>query len=126
MKAIALVALGGALGSVARHLVAVALPPSPTSGFPAGTLAVNLIGSFLVAFVAHAAGTRALVSADARLFLVTGVLGGFTTYSSFNQETVGLALRGAPLLAAGYMTLTGAGALLAGLGGLMTARLLLG
>ena len=85
-----LVALGGALGSVARYGVGIAAPRALGTGFPWGTLLVNLVGSFLIALVMHLALTTAAISPSARLFLTTGVMGGFTTYSSFNYETLAL------------------------------------
>jgi CrcB protein len=85
-----LVALGGALGSVARYGVGVAAPRVLGTAFPWGTLLVNLLGSFLIALVMHLALTTAAISPSARLFLTTGVMGGFTTYSTFNYETLAL------------------------------------
>lgn len=90
MSRVFLVALGGALGSVARYGVGVAAPRVLGSGFPWGTLLVNVVGSFLIALVMHLAVATAAISPSARLFLTTGVMGGFTTYSSFNYETLNL------------------------------------
>jgi CrcB protein len=89
-----LVALGGALGSVARYLVSLALGGG---AFPWGTLAVNVLGS---AAIGAAAGLG--VQGPARLFLVTGLLGGFTTFSAFSLETGTLFAR-SPLLAGVYV-----------------------
>jgi CrcB protein len=91
-----LVAAGGAAGSVARYLVGLAAA-GLGAGFPWGTLAVNVLGSALVGL---AAGLGA--SGDARLLLVTGFLGGFTTFSAFSLDAVGLAGR-SPLLAGLYV-----------------------
>jgi CrcB protein len=86
------VALGGALGSVARHAVARAWPASP-GGFPVPTLTVNLIGSFVIGLLYMWIVLRAGPAADsARLFWMTGVLGGFTTYSAFALESTLLGL----------------------------------
>jgi CrcB protein len=107
--------LGGGIGSVARYLVAQAwLRMAPESNLPAGTLAVNLIGSFFIAlcFSWVLAGHRA--TADLGAFLVAGVLGGFTTYSSFNMEVVSLAQGSKLGLAAGYLGATMVGCLVAG------------
>ena len=90
MSRVLLVAVGGALGSVARYGVGVAAPRVLGSGFPWGTLIVNVTGSFLIALVMHLAVATAAISPSARLFLTTGVMGGFTTYSSFNYETLNL------------------------------------
>jgi fluoride exporter len=121
-----LVALGGALGSVARYGVGVAAPRVLGTGFPWGTLVVNLVGSFLIALVMHLALTTAAISPSARLFLTTGVMGGFTTYSSFNYET--LALVGERLwgVAALNVVATLLGCLVAGLLGQALGRTMAG
>jgi CrcB protein len=118
-----LVCLGGGLGSGARYLVATwaarALPPT----LPAGTLIVNTVGSFLVAVVMDLSLRAGLVAPELRLFLVAGVAGGFTTYSSFNHETLRLIEQRAYALASGYVAGMVVACLGAGLLGLATARL---
>jgi CrcB protein len=95
------VALGGALGSVARYgctgLAARVLGPS----FPWGTLIVNAAGSLIIGFLATlmAPDGRLLATPDARALLLIGVLGGFTTFSSFSLDTLNLARDGEWLLA---------------------------
>lgn len=87
MKAALLVALGGALGSVARYsLSAWALRYTLDWRFPAGTFAVNIIGCLLAGLLAGVAAST-MSSDDARLLLFTGLLGGFTTFSPFGLET---------------------------------------
>lgn len=103
---LALVALGGALGSVARYLVSVMGVAWLGAGFPWGTLAVNVLGSAAIGVL----GALPLPQ-EARLFLITGCIGGFTTFSAFSLETEILAQR-APWLAAGYV----AASLVLGLG----------
>jgi CrcB protein len=99
-----LVALGGALGSLARWLVSsLAARLWPTSPFPWGTLAVNLVGSAVIGAVLTLAFERGSLPVPARLFLVTGLLGGFTTFSAFAWETLQLARSGAPALAVAYV-----------------------
>ena len=93
---ILLVLVGGGLGSVVRYLVSVALTERLGNGFPGGTVAVNLIGSFLIGLVATLADERGALSAQTRLFLVAGVLGGFTTFSAFSLETLRLLEGGHP------------------------------
>ena len=82
---IVLVALGSALGGVCRYLVSLAL--NGADGFPYGTLAVNVVGSLaigaLTGWLAHGAGSAAAV----RAFAVVGFCGGFTTFSTFSNET---------------------------------------
>ena len=84
-----LVCVGGAIGSGLRYLTAVASVRLVGDGFPYGTLAVNLVGCFLIGLVNRVAAT-ALISEDVRLLLSTGVMGGLTTYSAFSYETVRL------------------------------------
>jgi CrcB protein len=123
MKPLLLVCLGGALGSGARYLVSSWLAGAIGSGFPYGTLAVNAVGSFLVAVVLYSAGA---VSPEVRLFLTTGVMGGFTTYSAFNYESTQL-LRGDTWgIGFFYICVTLLGCLAAGLLGMVVARSLTG
>jgi fluoride exporter len=86
MKEILAVALGGVIGAVARYLVYVAAGHLLGTGFPYGTLIVNVIGSFAMGVLVE---TMALVwstSTEMRLFLATGILGAFTTFSSFSLD----------------------------------------
>ena len=118
-----LVCFGGAIGTGARYLIATASVRA-TTRFPLGTLTVNIIGSFVISFVmALALQKGSTISEDTRLFLTTGVLGGFTTYSSFNFETLRLAQGGALAIAATYVAVTLVGCLVAGLLGMQAARL---
>ncbi|HET7707120.1 MAG TPA: CrcB family protein [Thermoanaerobaculia bacterium] len=78
-----LVCAGGALGSGARYLLTLALARVAGTAFPWGTLLANIIGCFALALIAELSS----LSAEVRLTLMTGVLGGFTTYSAFNQDT---------------------------------------
>jgi CrcB protein len=107
MKALVYVAVGGALGSLARYGMAGASQNWAAlhwgMRFPIGTLGVNWLGCVLIGVVAGLADKHGLLGADARLFLVTGVLGGFTTFSAFGLETM-LLLRSADYgLALGYV-----------------------
>ena len=93
---LALVALGGALGSVLRFLGAGAAHRLlPDLLFPVGTLVVNVTGSLVIGLVGGLAESRSVLVPDLRVFLFTGVLGGFTTFSAFAFESLGLALDGA-------------------------------
>jgi CrcB protein len=94
MRGLLLVCAGGAVGSGARYLVAVGAGRWLGTDFPYGTLAVNLVGSFLIGLVQMLAASRAL-SEETRLLLSTGVMGGLTTYSAFSYETLRLAEAGA-------------------------------
>jgi CrcB protein len=115
-----LVCLGGAVGTAARYATALAAAAAFGSGFPIGTLIVNVTGSFLIAFV-----MQLMPPGDLRLVLTAGVMGGFTTYSSFNYESTALFRGGSWGLGALNMTATVIGCLAAGLAGMALARLLM-
>jgi len=121
-----LICLGGAAGTAARYGVNVIAARWLGLEFPFGTLAVNVLGSFLIGLVQQVALESTLISETARLALAVGVLGGFTTYSSFSYETVRLAGTGAWATAALNVVATTA-LCLAGCGlGLAAGRLFLG
>ncbi len=114
------VALGGALGATGRYLTGVAVARVIGHGFPWGTLTVNVVGSFLMGILmvalAQSGGTKFAP------FLVTGVLGGFTTFSAFSLDTVALYERGQVGAAAAYV-LASIVLSLAGIGmGLLVSR----
>jgi len=96
MRDVALVAVGSAIGGVARYGAYIVLVNA--SGFPWGTLAVNYIGSFVIGVVAAAGPTP-----GARLFLMTGVCGGFTTFSAFSLDTVSMMREGQAPRALAYV-----------------------
>jgi CrcB protein len=123
---VALVALGGAIGSVARYGVGALAAQLLGPTFPWGTLFVNLSGSFLIALVMHVALTGTAVSLEMRIFLTTGIMGGFTTYSSFNYETLALIDQRAYALASLNLAATVVGCLLAGVLGLASGRAMAG
>ena len=121
-----LVCLGGALGTGARYLIGGWAFRTFGMGFPVGTLAVNLIGSLLIMFVMHVGFDKGALSPDVRMVLTSGVLGGFTTYSSFNFETTRLLQQGAVGLGFLYVAVTLLGCLAAGMLGLYLGRLVAG
>lgn len=85
------VALGGALGSVLRYLLGTwTQSVSKSIDFPYGTLTVNLIGCFVIGILAHLAESRDVFTLESRAFVFIGILGGFTTFSSFGNDTVNL------------------------------------
>jgi CrcB protein len=91
-----LIALGGALGSVVRFALSGFVAQHYGETFPWGTLIVNVLGSFVIGFFATLTSPdgRMLVSPNGRHFFMTGVLGGFTTFSSFSLQTLNLARDG--------------------------------
>ena len=119
------VCLGGAIGTGARYLMSGWLA-RVNPAFPWGTLAVNLIGSFLIAVILQVSFTTESVSPTLRLFLTTGIMGGFTTYSTFNYETLRAFQDGNNW--AGFLNLGGTviGCLAAGILGTWSGRLLAG
>jgi CrcB protein len=116
------VCLGGALGSGARYLVATWVARAVGPGLPWGTWAVNVIGCFTIEFVMRAAA-RTQMAPLAVLALTTGVLGGFTTYSAFNNQVLEL-VRGGGWGGPLYLGATLAGCLLAGLAGLALGQVI--
>lgn len=92
---ILLVGLGGFVGSVARYLVSTWVQAvSKTIDFPYGTLTVNLLGCFAIGFLAQLAEARGVFTSPGRAFVFIGILGGFTTFSSFGSDTFNLARDG--------------------------------
>ena len=117
-----LVMIGGALGAGARHLVGRATLALAGPGFPYGTLAANLIGGLAMGLLAGILARSTGATENVRLFAGVGVLGGFTTFSSFSLDAVMLYERGAALLALGYVLASVIGAILALFAGLGIAR----
>lgn len=97
------VAVGGALGSVTRHMLAGRIMAWLGSGFPWGIFIVNVLGGFVMGALVEAMALRWSLSPEWRAFLTVGVLGGFTTFSSFSLDTVLLMQRGDYALAAVYV-----------------------
>ncbi len=104
MKAgmIAAVAAGGGLGSVARYCVSQVQNPTWT-GFPYGIFLVNVSGGFVMGVIAELLALRFNVSTEMRAFLTTGIMGGYTTFSTFSLESALLIQRGAIGTAASYV-----------------------
>jgi CrcB protein len=119
------ICLGGAVGTGARYLMA-GWVLSWLSGFPWGTLAVNVLGSFLVGVLMHVGLVTELMSPTLRMALTVGVMGGFTTYSTFSYETVRLLEEEAWLLAFANIGATTVACLLACYLGIVGARLIVG
>jgi CrcB protein len=119
------ICLAGAAGTGARYLIALWAAQRFGSAFPYGTLIVNLVGCFAIAAMMHAALTLGW-PATTRAAVTIGFIGGLTTYSSFNYETMRLFEESAPATAAMNLALTVVGGFMAGWLGLVAAREVLG
>ena len=95
MTNLLLVAAGGAIGASLRHLSGIAALRLFGAGFPWGTLFVNVFGSFLMGLFIAWMVKKTGVSNDVRLFMATGILGGFTTFSAFSLDVANMVERGA-------------------------------
>jgi CrcB protein len=102
------VGLGGALGSMARYWCSGFVADRVGETFPWGTLLVNVVGSFIIGFFATLTGPdgRLIAGSAARQFVMTGILGGYTTFSSFSLQTLNLARDGEWLRAGGNVVLS--------------------
>jgi CrcB protein len=109
-----IVFVGAGIGGALRHGVNVAATKFIGPDFPFGTILVNVAGSFMMGLLAGLFAYRSGISQNARLFLTTGILGGFTTFSAFSLDTALLIEKHAFALAAGYV----AGSVAAGLAAL--------
>ena len=106
MLLIALIGTGGFLGAIMRYLVEGRIQDLLRNpSFPYGTLGVNIIGCLLIGLLAGLAESRQLFGAEARGFLLVGLLGGFTTFSTFSYETLALARDGQAIAALANVSL---------------------
>lgn len=122
-----IVILGAGLGGGFRHGLNVAVARLlPGLGFPLATLIINVLGSFLMGVLAEGFALRGMGGHAARLFLTTGVLGGFTTFSTFSLDAISLYERGETTAAAGYVIASVVAALAGLFAGLALVRTVLG
>lgn len=103
MKAALLVFIGAGIGGVMRHFLNLWVTAVASSEFPFGILAINVLGSTAMGLAAGWFAARGEVLPDLRLFLATGILGGFTTFSAFSLDTALLMERGETFAAAAYV-----------------------
>lgn len=100
------IAVGGAFGAVARHLINISPLATAAGKFPLPTFVINIAGSFLIGLLFVIFGERAEVSENLRLGLVVGFLGAFTTFSTFEMEIFSLSREREAVLAIVYLTLS--------------------
>ncbi len=122
MKLVLLAAAGGAIGSAARYLVNLGAAQLLGAGFPWGTLAVNIAGSFLMGLLFAIGIEKIHLSNEMRVLLATGILGGFTTFSAFSLDFAFLIERKDYALAALYLAGSVGLSILALFGGLFAVR----
>jgi CrcB protein len=103
MKELVVVAVGGALGAVSRYVVYVLAGLLLGTGFPYGTLIVNIVGSFVMGVLVEGMALAWTIPEQARLFLTVGILGAFTTFSTFSLDVAVLYERGRLDLTAFYI-----------------------
>jgi CrcB protein len=103
-RLIAAVAIGGALGSVARYLLGAFIQDRVSMALPLGTLVINVVGSLLLGFFVQVGLDTSAFSPEIRFFLTTGFCGGFTTFSTFSYETFRLIEDGEYGTAGAYVT----------------------
>jgi fluoride exporter len=120
-----LIALGGAAGSILRYVVGRVVQGQSASGFPIGTLFVNVSGCFVIGVLVRQFMNTQLTP-ELRALLIVGFCGGFTTFSTFSAETIGLIEGGEYGRATGYVILSVGLCLAATLAGMTTMRLITG
>lgn len=118
------VALGGALGSLLRYFVASAIQSAAAPGFPWGIFVVNISGGFVMGLIVELGALKLQISPEIRAFLTVGILGGYTTFSTFSLDSVLLIQRGAYVSAAAYIVGSTALSIIALFAGLWVVRAL--
>ncbi len=121
-KILAVVFLGGGLGSILRYLSVMGVNRVAGESFPYGTLFVNILGSLLIGFIIEGFSNKYLVPVEIRAFLVAGVLGGFTTFSAFSLDVYRLIETGFIPSAAIYVAASVLLSIAAVFGGVYIAR----
>ena len=122
MKTLILIGLGGAVGSICRYLMQIFISRYVTLTFPLGTFLVNISGCFAIGLLFGLANKYAWMTIEWRLLLITGVCGGYTTFSSYSYEGLTLLRQGNYLYFASYILLSVLLGLLATWGGLAVVK----
>lgn len=105
MRTLLIIGTGGFIGSVFRYLVSRSVQEKFETAFPFGTLSVNILGCFLIGVILSWS-ERGGITADWRMFLATGICGGFTTFSAFSNETLALMRDGQWMYAGAYVVIS--------------------
>lgn len=122
MKLLLAVAIGGAVGAVARYKTIGWVAQAAGHGFPWGTATVNVVGCFLMGVLIEVGALRQVLTPELRAFIAVGVLGGFTTFSSFALDVATLWERGDTLATGAYVAASTALSILALFTGLWAVR----
>ena len=120
MNLVLFIAVGGAIGAVGRYSVMTAVSHLFGAGYPYGTIMVNLIGSFVLGGLVESLKYFSVISNELQIFLIVGILGSFTTFSTFSMDVVVLMQRN-EMFAAGLYIL---GSIVVSIGGLFLAMIL--
>jgi len=122
MKYLFIIGLGGAIGSISRYLMQVVISRYITVTFPLGTFLVNLTGCFIIGLLYGLTNKYAWMTMEWRLFLITGLCGGYTTFSSYSYESISLIRQGNYVYFILYIVLSVVLGLLATAGGMATVK----
>ena len=121
MEKLLIIGVGGGIGSIVRFLLSTSVQEKLNNAtFPFGTLVVNITGCLVIGMLSHLSDAKGIISSDLRAFLFIGLLGGFTTFSTFSNETVNL-IRGGEYIQG---TINIACQLFIGIGAVIAGRLL--
>ena len=122
MKPLLIIGLGGCIGSIFRYLIQMYIGRSITQAFPLGTLLVNISGCLIIGLLYGFSAKYAAITVEWRLFLVTGLCGGYTTFSSFSYESISLFKQGNYTYFILYTSLSFVLGLLATVGGIAIVK----
>jgi CrcB protein len=117
--------MGGGLGAILRYSLSLSMQGPRADAFPYPTLVINLIGALLIGTLSELFALKFQINHETRLFLIAGVLGGFTTYSAFALESIMLIERGAWTNLIAYVLASAIGSIIAALVGIIAMRQIL-
>lgn len=125
MLDLVVVAIGGAIGSVTRYMLGNFITKNYHGSFPVGTFAINILGCFLMGLCMSSLIQKEMAETTWRLFLCVGLLGGFTTFSSFGYEAITMLSNGKTLMAGMYAGCSVVAGLFSAITGMMVAKFIL-